>query len=1296
MTSYDPNLEPTEDMLRVSVEEVRRLVKDGQHQAVEYVLEKNAGFLGDPEQLMDLIYAEVEQREESGQQPVASEYTARFPKWTEHIQRLLEVHEAFRQADADLSGLPNGSTIDAAFGSSISGTEPSANTTPKNSIGQYELLEEIGSGATGVVFRANQFGLNRQVALKMLRPFGTRDARERFAVEAKLTASLQHPNIVQIHEVGQDADSDFMCMELLEGGSLATTLGHTAFASQTAAELVMTLAGAIAAAHEQGIVHRDLKPGNVLMATDGSPRISDFGLARHLSNSSERQTRTGAILGTPGYMAPEQASGSADVGTAADIYSLGAILYELLAGRPPYHGTSVMEILGQMRVADPPPVSQLRPGVPRDLQTICMKCLEREPEQRYASANILKHELHRYLQGQPIQARPAGLIERTFRWAKRHKTIAALSLLSLTILIVGIAGITSQWRRAEDGLGKAKVATQAAKTAEREQEHQRQLAEDRLYRRQILAANRELQSGASTASLRIMDECDTNRRGWEWDYLRSQSRHSGVTYEGLQSDVWFIDASSDGHLVAGSSGKYTSRSNRKTIVWQAETGHEIWSYSEPGQALCPVFDPTSQRLLIAGHGSATLHNAMTGEVLKRFPREEQFWDWGGAFSPDGNTVAIPNGCGLTLFDINSNAAIDCNVNKAAVGVYAMSFCPDGTRIAAATRKGGVLIFDCATGAITETLETPNDTRFVEFSPSGDLLIASGYSNNDQGYLRVWKRDEAGYELLHTRYERSGSRTGFRFSPDGQCIAVWTGTSPVRLLSPYDLHEYTAYPAHQYTQAVAFGPNSNILLTVGLNGTILSWDRSDDVRSPLRRRDSAYATDFSIRPTGRLVAVAADRNPFQQGRSDTNAVEVMDLNRWQRVRVHTGHRQAVSCLDYDDSGQFLVTGSDDTTLRMWNAENASPPRTIKTHTAPIVGVHFVHLDTSQYVAAIDRTGVVSVHTAESGELIHHHATDFEQVVHTVLHANQIFAGTLSGEVYAVNLDTGTTELVTRQPRPLRCLDVSSDGKQLSLAGDDGSISLWDLNDSSGPTRRWQNAVHSGAAFSVAFHPDGNRVVTTGEDGLIRILETTSGIELLSLKTASYPGPVYRAKFDANTNRLIATTRTLLYSWNTRPAPTDGGRGSDLKQEALTSWHRTLARECEANENWQGAIGHHRLASDDSTAGWRCRHFEAKCHERLKDWPAAQIGYESALALAESHSDNKSWANFRAHSHDNLARLLATCPEVTLRSGQRAVHHATEALKYAPTSATYLKTMAASLFELKRTRDAAIESPSVVSP
>jgi serine/threonine-protein kinase len=312
------------------------------------------------------------------------------------------------------------------------------------SVAGYEILGVLGRGAMGVVYKARQPGLKRVVALKMILAGDHAGERQlvRFRTEAEAVARLHHPNIVQIYEVGEDNGLPYFSLEYVDGSSLSSRIDNTPQPPREAARIVQLLAMGVEAAHQRGIIHRDLKPANVLISADGTPKISDFGLAKRLEEDSGH-TRSGAVLGTPSYMAPEQAEGrTEDVGPLSDVYSLGAILYEMLTGRAPFKAGSILDTLEQVKTQEPVAPIQFAPSVPRDLETICLKCLQKDPARRYASATALADDLGRFLDGRPILARPVSLPERFWRWTKRNPRVAVLSG-GVLLLIVAWAATSS-------------------------------------------------------------------------------------------------------------------------------------------------------------------------------------------------------------------------------------------------------------------------------------------------------------------------------------------------------------------------------------------------------------------------------------------------------------------------------------------------------------------------------------------------------------------------------------------------------------------------------------------------------------------------------------------------------------------------------------------------------------------------------------------------------------------------------------------------------------------------------------
>jgi serine/threonine-protein kinase len=429
--------------------------------------------------LSDLLLRWEEMREHG--QPIPIEDLCRdCPELTEELRRRVQALEALDPLMRLAPTIPDESPTsegepDATDSVTAEGEGRRVRPGPLPIIPGYKVLRELGRGGMGVVYEARQAGLGRLVALKtiLLGPRATDSQRKRFRTEAEAVARMQHPNIVQIHEVGEVAGQPYCVLELVDGGSLADRLDGRHQPPGAAAQLVATLAEAVHAAHLRGIVHRDLKPGNVLLTRTGTPKIADFGLAKRME-SAAGLTSTGVVLGTASYMAPEQAAGKKDVGPASDIHALGAILYELLTGRPPFGGATVWETLEHVQRQEPVPPSQRWPDVPRDLEAICLKCLRKDPARRYADAQELAEDLHRFLKGEPVGARPLRPWERALKWARRRPAAAALlgvsGLAVIALLVMGLVYNTRLRAERDEAERQRRLAAASAAVAGQEKE----------------------------------------------------------------------------------------------------------------------------------------------------------------------------------------------------------------------------------------------------------------------------------------------------------------------------------------------------------------------------------------------------------------------------------------------------------------------------------------------------------------------------------------------------------------------------------------------------------------------------------------------------------------------------------------------------------------------------------------------------------------------------------------------------------------------------------------------------------
>ncbi len=393
--------------------------------------------------------------------------------------------------------LPMPPTRAAEIAPTVSGwntpATPAASALVPQHLDGYEILGELGRGGMGVVYKARHIGLNRLVAVKMLLGAAQADLEGvvRFLNEAEAVARLRHANIVQVHDVNRQQQQPYFTMEFVDGGSLAEKLAGTPQPASQVAALVELLARAVHAAHDSGIIHRDLKPANVLLTADGTPKITDFGLAKRLHGSAGL-TQSGVVMGTPSYMAPEQAHGKTrEVGPAADVYGLGAILYEMLTGRPPFRAESSVETLLLVVGAEPVPPAHLNPKVPRNLETICLKCLHKDRRQRYATAGALAEDLRRFSSGEPIHARPAGPWERLEKWARRKPAFAALIGVSVLAVLAVVASAVLY----------ARYEAQQVAITRQELDHVRQQEEarERNSKRLLQAQRFELEANPSAA-----------------------------------------------------------------------------------------------------------------------------------------------------------------------------------------------------------------------------------------------------------------------------------------------------------------------------------------------------------------------------------------------------------------------------------------------------------------------------------------------------------------------------------------------------------------------------------------------------------------------------------------------------------------------------------------------------------------------------------------------------------------------------------------------------------------------------
>jgi eukaryotic-like serine/threonine-protein kinase len=951
--------------------------------------------------------------------------------------------------------------------------------------GDYELLDLIARGAMGIVVRARQRSLNRLVALKVLRDgvgASVEDAH-RFRNEAEVVAKLDHPHIVPIYEVGDSHGCRFFSMKLIEGGDLAERLGEFTSDPRATARLIASVARAVQHAHDRGILHRDLKPSNILIDDRGDPLVADFGLARRLEGDSEL-TRTGVMLGTPAYMSPEQASGRKGAVTiATDVHGLGAVLYTILAGRPPFRGDSPLETLERVREHAPDPPRTIRPSTDRDLETICLKCLEKDPNQRYASAAAVADDLDRWLAGRPILARPASRAERAWRLCRRHPRASALVAVAIVVMATSVVGLIMGTR-----------ARQTAARLDQEVRSQQQTLRRQQYVRDVKQASQFWAEDPSGEALKLLDRYRPappaeDMREYAWHYFHRLCTVGRPALTGHQGEVFSSAFSPDGKTLA------TASMDRTVRIWEPITGEtrrilvghtdEInWvSYSPDGRLLATASDDQTIRLWDASTGQ--LNSTLIGHRSKVVA---------AVFTRDGRSlVSGARGSGLFIWDVATSRLCDSYAVPNG-DIQSLAISPDGAMLALGGDR--TMVWSIADHREFARPEGQlGQVMCVVFSHDGKHLAATG----GMGLLRVW--DTRDWRLEQTFSGHRGGADSVAYSPDDRTLALVDAYGIIDIWDSRSGSKDTIASGQTRLWCVSFSPDGRTLATVSQDRTVKLWDIARDRAHVPITLTSSSVPSFAFSRDGKTLTVVDDRGSLQK--FETREGHLIANQRFDTAGPI--QRTALS-----QGATVLVTVGKSGLGTLWDLEGHRRLHDFPYATAPVrllaiapdgrwiaqavEGNRTVLLwsSTAALQGPLDEMGLDRVVFSPAGDFLSIHRW-----------------GSLSPELWEVTTGKKRGAKVSGHRTPNDAEAFAPDGATLATGSGDGSIILWGVPDLD---RRGQLPKQSAGVRSLAFSPDGRSLVAGYQDGLVRLWELDSGMELATLQ--GHSGPVLRACFSTD--------------------------------------------------------------------------------------------------------------------------------------------------------------------------------------
>lgn len=912
-------------------------------------------------------------------------------------------------------------------------SESLARESPFFTLGDYELLEEIGRGGMGLVYRARQRSLERTVAVKVLTlgPLAGAEEIRRFRGEASAAGCLQHDNIVRIHEVGVHEGRHFIVMDHVEGEGLNDIVRSGPLEGKQAARYLRDIARAIDYAHQRGIIHRDLKPSNILIDADDRPRITDFGLAKKLDGSQDL-TLTGQALGSPSYMAPEQASGGqGKVNRQTDVYALGALLYHLITGRPPFVGPTIPDTLAQVQNDEPASPRLLNPKAPADLETIALKCLEKEPPRRYGSAGEVADELDRFLKDELIQARPVSRPEKAWRWCRRRPALTtSLALLALAV-VAGSVGVTWQWRRAkaqaEDNRGQ-------------------------LYAADMSVVHRAIEDGNLTLARQILENHiprpgQTDLRGWEWRYFWGQTR---------QTPLFTIDVTGN-RLAAPPDGKMlavggTDQQVRLVDIALRQVVRTLpAAYAEIGGQ---AFSCDGRFLAIASRdsylqgteGCVTVVDLQDGRTIRRFPSDRPRVRW----APAEPVLAFANGSTVMLWNPSDPEQKPARLEGAGA-VFAFS--PDGQFLAAGLANRTLSIWDLATRQPCHSVEFTGrpfpQLQALEFTPDGGALLLT----QEDGRLLKWSFSE-GEPPREIQRDFSAELLNLHLLPGDPRAIVLGADGVIRVCDLETGEDLAVQPTEAKAMALVPGKGAGTVAAVSPNQPLAFWDVDRFRRKQVPTLTGVLSAFFSPAGEGLLIAVETNKVVWHDTPTLTPRTTIVGVAADGRIQRFRGL-------------QILPDG------QMANIVETWPERT--------VGVKWWDLNTGRVLNEV---------TFDDIQL-----TDWMPECHLSEDTRLFATCGLDGVVRIFETRSGEeTVRFAAHAKPVLQVTFCGRDRWLALAARDGSVGIWETGSW---TRKYILHGHTRTTYYCATSPDGRLFATASADHTIRLWSTADGREVAHL-------------------------------------------------------------------------------------------------------------------------------------------------------------------------------------------------------